>query len=261
MNILSVTIQDRLDSMFKFEFVPQLFVSLLCMLIVLVFFLIIGYKASRAKVGDKPKGIFLLGLIFFDTIENFTISIMGQGHKKFTKLSMVIAPYVFICFIISLTGLPSPIIYLSTPLSLALITFFMVHYTAVQQNHWGYFKRYVEPVAVFLPINLISMWAPTLSLTLRMFGNAISGYCIMNLVYFSLETAANMMTGSALTGAIGAQSIFLAPIVTPLLHLYFDLFSGFIQTVVFTTLTLIYISQEQADPDENQVINEVLSSN
>jgi len=40
------------------------------------------------------------------------------------------------------------------------------------------------------------------------------------------------------------NEIFLAPIPTAILHAYFDLFSGFIQTVVFISLTAIFIGQE-----------------
>ena len=258
---LSKTVSDKLGEMFNFEFVPQTFVSLLVMLIVLIFFLIVGHKARKANITDKPKGIFLIGILFFQLIDNFTLSIMNKKYRDFTRIILVIAPYLFLSFIISLTGLPSPIVYLATPLSLALITFFMVHGTAVKENHWGYFKRYVEPVAVFLPINLISMWAPTLALTFRMFGNAISGFCIMNIVYYGLEAVSNaIFTGNFVGGAIGVQSIFVAPIVTPLLHLYFDLFSGFIQTLVFCMLTLIYVSQEQSSEDDNEIIEEVVSN-
>lgn len=259
--ILAKTVNDKLGEMFQFQFVPQTFMSLVVMLIVLIFFLIVGHKARKADILEKPKGIFLLGILFFQFMDNFTGSIMNKKYRDFTRIMIVVAPYLFISFIISLTGLPSPVVYLATPLSLALITFFEVHSTAVRENHWGYFKRYVEPVAVFLPINLISMWAPTLALTFRLFGNAISGFCIMNIVYYSLETLSNIIfSGQVLTGAIGVQSIFIAPLVTPLLHLYFDLFCGFIQTLVFSMLTLIYVSQEQSSEDDSEIIEEVVSN-
>ncbi|MFA6667828.1 MAG: FoF1 ATP synthase subunit a [Bacilli bacterium] len=259
--VLAKTINDKISEMFNFEFVPQLFMSLLVMLIVLIFAIIVGTKARHAKVDEKPKGIFFLGILIFQTIDNFTLSIMNKKYRDFTRVMIVFVPYIFICFIISLTGLPSPIVYLATPLSLALVVFFMVHGTAIKENHWGYFKRYVDPFPVFLPINLISMWAPTISLTFRLFGNAMSGFCIMNIVYFGLETLSNaLFTGTLVSGAIGVQSIFLAPLVTPFLHLYFDIFSGCIQTLVFSMLTLIYVSQEQSQEDENQVIEEVVSN-
>ena len=83
----------------------------------------------------------------------------------------------------------------------------------------------------------------------------------MNIVYYGLEAISNaIFAGNFVGGAIGVQSIFVAPIVTPLLHLYFDLFSGFIQTLVFCMLTLIYVSQEQSSEDDNEIIEEVVSN-
>ncbi len=254
-----LTVSERLGEMFTLKFVPQTFMALVVMLIILIFAILIGHKVRHAKITDKPKGLLLFGIMFYQLMENFTLQIMSPRYRGFTKYMMVICPYLFLCFTIGLTGLPSPVVYLATPLILALTTFGFVHGTAIKENHWGYFKRYVEPFPVFLPINLISMWAPTLALTFRLFGNAISGYCIMNLIYYGLEGLSDVIFGSSFSGAIGVQSIWVAPLVTPFLHLYFDLFSGFIQTLVFSMLTLIYVSQEQSEEDENQVIEEVVS--
>lgn len=253
--VFATAISDKLNEMFEFKFVPQTFVAILVMAIILILFAIIGAKAKKAKIDEKPKGILLIGIIYFEFIENFTLSIMSRKYRGFAKIIMVVAAYLFLCFIIGLTGLPSPITYIATPLSLALVTFGCVHGTAIKENKWRYFKRYVEPVAVFLPVNLLSMWAPTLALTCRLFGNAVSGYCIMSLVYFGLQNVSDLIFASAQTGLMASGSIWIAPIITPFLHAYFDLFSGFIQTLVFTMLTLIYVSQEQSEEDGEQVID------
>ena len=65
---------------------------------------------------------------------------------------MAIGVYMFIAFIFGLTGLPSPITYMAIPLSLGLSTFMLIHATAIKYNKLRYFKRYVEPVPLFLPI-------------------------------------------------------------------------------------------------------------
>jgi len=39
----------------------------------------------------------------------------------------------------------------------------------------------------------------------------------------------------------------MAPVLTPLLHCYFDLFAGFIQTLVFVTLTMVLIGNDMPD--------------
>ena len=50
---------------------------------------------------------------------------------------------------------------------------------------------------------------------------------------------------------VGAINLgFLAIVITPVFHAYFDLFSGFIQTVVYIMLTMLLINSEV--PDEYQ---------
>ncbi|MFA6755006.1 MAG: FoF1 ATP synthase subunit a [Bacilli bacterium] len=239
------------EDMLTLHIVPQLAMSLVVMAIVLIGAIILGIAFRRADPLKEPKGIVLIGVIYFNAMEDFTVSIMGEKNRGFAKYIMVLAPYILLCFLIGLTGLWNPITYVIVPFSVALVTFIMIHVQAVKTNHWGYFKRYIDPMPLFLPINLLSMWAPLLSLALRLFGNALSGFCIMSIVYFGLENLATMISGFS-----GAGSIWIAPIITPFLHLYFDLFSGCIQTLVFCMLTMIYIYQEQNDEDESDVIEE-----
>jgi F-type H+-transporting ATPase subunit a len=74
-----------------------------------------------------------------------------------------------------------------------------------------------------MPINIISDLAVPVSLSLRLFANVLSGTVIMALVYGLLRII-----------ALAWPSV---------LHIYFDLFSGAIQTYVFCMLTMTYVSQ------------------
>ena len=182
-----------------------------------------------------------MGVTFF---EDFAEGLLGRRFRIFGGYLMAIGVYLFLAFIFGLTGLPSPMTTLSVPLSLGLSTFILIHATAAKYNKIRYFKRYVEPLPFFLPVNLISMWAPLLSLTLRLFGNALSGFVIMNIVYYALQNLS-----ATVFAAIEAplNEVFIAPFIAWILHLYFDLFSGFIQTTVFLSLTTIYVGQETPD--------------
>ena len=124
----------------------------------------------------------------------------------------------------------------------------MIHANAVRFNKFKYFKRYVEPIPVFLPVNLISMWAPLLSLTMRLFGNALAGWTVMTLIYSVIGGIGDTVIEAA--GQSMNAGGFIAPFVTPILHAYFDLFSGFIQTTVFLFLSMIFIANEGPDDDD-----------
>ena len=218
--------------------------SLIVIGILIIVSIYIGIRAHFQDPYKKPKGILLVAEIGVDFFENMAEGLLGKRFRAFGGYIMCIAVYLFIAFTFGLTGLPSPITYMAIPLSLAFTTFFMIHATAVKYNRWKYFKRYIDPLPVFLPINLISMWAPVLSMTLRLFGNAISGFVIMTIVYYALQSLSGIVF-AALQPMIGEwNQVFIAPFVAWILHLYFDLWSGLIQTLVFISLTMIYVGQE-----------------
>ena len=150
--------------------------------------------------------------------------------------------YLFISFIFGLTGLPSPVTCMAIPLTLGFTAFLCIHTVSAKFTKWGYFRRYVDPFPVFLPINLISMWAPVLSLTLRLFGNAVAGMTLMSLLYTFFGSLGPVLFSAA--GESLRLGGVIAPLVTPVLHAYFDLFSGLIQTTVFISLLAIFTGQE-----------------
>lgn len=214
------------------------------------------YICIRSRFADplkKPKGILFLAEVGVNFFDGLVESLMGPRYRGFGGFIMAVAVYLFLAFIWGLTGLPAPVTYLATPLSLGLITFVLIHLNSIRFTRFRYFKRYIEPIPLFLPINLISMWAPLLSLTMRLFGNALAGWTLMTLLYAALNGIGGTVIEAA-GHAMGAGS-FVAPIVTPILHAYFDLFSGLIQTVVFLFLSMIFIANEGPEDDDIQELS------
>ena len=228
------------DNFFSLDIPGEVISSIIVMLIVMVLAIIVGVLAARHNPLKKPKGLLLMAEIGVRYFDNFAAELVGPGLPNFGGFIMGVAVYLFIAFIFGLTGLPSPVTYMAIPLSLGLTTFLLIHFTSARFTKWAYFKRYIDPIPIFLPINLISMWAPLLSLTLRLFGNAIAGWALLTIVEYSLRDVSGMLFSSM--GEWG--EVFLAPIPLAILHAYFDLFSGFIQTFVFILLTTIFIGQE-----------------
>lgn len=215
------------------------------------------YIAIRAHFQDplkKPKGILLLAEIGINFFDGLVESMMGRRYRGFGGVIMAIACYLFIAFIWGLTGLPAPVTNLATPLSLGLFTFVLIHANAIRFNKFKYFKRFVDPIPLFLPINLISMWAPLLSLTLRLLGNALAGWTLLTLLYGGIGSIGDVVIKFSETQSMHVGS-FIAPFITPVLHAYFDLFSGLIQTTVFLFLTMIFVANE--GPEDDEMIEEL----
>jgi F-type H+-transporting ATPase subunit a len=77
---------------------------------------------------------------------------------------------------------------------------------------------------------VISEIAVPISLSLRLFANVLSGVIIEALLYGMLSKIAYVWPAA--------------------LHLYFDMFSGAIQTYVFCMLTMTYVNQAVDNEDE-----------
>jgi F-type H+-transporting ATPase subunit a len=121
-------------------------------------------------------------------------------------------------------------------MGLAGMIFVLVHFLGITRNTKGYFKHYLKPFAVFLPINLIEQFSKLLTHGMRLFGNIFAGEVLI---------AQLVKLGS--TGIIGG----IASI--PLLMVWqgFSIFVGSIQAFVFVMLTFLYISQVIETHDEH----------
>jgi F-type H+-transporting ATPase subunit a len=219
----------------------QTYTSLIVVLLIAIFSIIVSRQARKADPLAKPKGLLLFAELLVTTIQTLLARNMGKNFRHLESYFLALMLYIFVGFIFGLTGLPSPLSYYMNTLTIVLTAFILIHFTAIKTNGWKYFKRFVEPFAVFLPINIVTVWTPLISMSFRIFGNMLAGVILMSLLYSFLGWLSSVIFAFL---PAGLNSIFLAPIIAPWLHLYFDLFSAFIQTLVFISLSMLLISQE-----------------
>ena len=114
---------------------------------------------------------------------------------------------------------------------------------ALKTNGLGaYIHSYFEPIFPFVIPNFFGVVAPLLSMSLRLFGNILSGSIIMTLLYAFAGWV------SSLVPVVG-QFNFVGPILAPALHAYFDVFSGGIQMFIFISLTQVLIGNNLPSED------------
>ena len=222
----------------------ELIVSLFVMLFIAIIAIILGHKIKKADPTKPPKGAAFLADFLVDKSLTSIRSILGEAYEKFAPYNIFLILYIPLAFISGLFGLPSPIMYFSIPLTLG------IQLSSIYYNRLGYLKSFTDPlppwIPIMVPINLLGKISPLLSLSIRMFGNAVAGYMLMTLVYW----ATGSLSG-AITQLIGLnyQGInFMGVVVSPFLHAYLDIFSAFIQTLIFVTLTMLLISVEIPAP-------------
>jgi F-type H+-transporting ATPase subunit a len=211
--------------------------------IIALLLLFINLKLRKFDPLSKPKGIVLIVMMAAQAIENMVRDKTNDDLVK--KLSPYIATvgiYIFVSNIAGLLSLESPTANFSVTLTLAAITCILIEVNAVKYNGGKkYVKSLFEPFAPFVLINIISKISTLASLSLRLFGNIMAGSILMKVIYQLLASISG-----AIAPALGDFNIF-GVLLAPVLHFYFDLFSGAIQTYVFCMLTMTYISNARGD--------------
>jgi F-type H+-transporting ATPase subunit a len=217
----------------------EVFSILIITSLLLVIFYFLGTAFNNADFHHKPNYILTLGLSYHAFISNLVKDNMGsRAIKVYGPYIGALALYLVFSNLSGLTGIASPTANYSVTLSLALITFVMLQYTKISINGFkNFLLGFLDPFPPFIIPNLFGFIAPLISMSLRLFGNLTAGSVIMGLIY--------VFTGflSSFVPWIGKFN-FIGVFVTPVLHAYFDVFSGLIQTYIFISLTTIFIGNE-----------------
>ena len=197
----------------------------MCMLIILLVLFVFGFFARRAmlKATEVPTGFQNVVELIVEMLDKMVDSTMGKNGKNFRNYIGTIFIFILISNISGLFGLRPPTADYGVTLPLGLMTFTLIHVNKFRyQKVSGVIKGLCDPWPFWAPINMIGDIAVPISLSLRLFANVLSGTVMMALVY----------------GLLSKVALFWPAV----LHVYFDMFSGAIQTYVFCMLTMTYIS-------------------
>ena len=120
-----------------------------------------------------------------------------------------------------LFGMKPPTKDLNVTAALALMSIVLVEAAGIRKKGvGGWIKSFTEPIAIVTPINILEVFIKPLSLCMRLFGNVLGAFVIMELLKL------------------------LVPVALPVpFSFYFDIFDGLIQAYVFVFLTSMYIKE------------------
>lgn len=195
-----------------------------------------GNKIKKADPSKAPHGAVLV----FEILGGMAKNVIGNNlHNKAWKYLPFMGTVMFMMAIsnlMGLFGLQAPTSNLSVNITLVVCMIFLIHYTDIKLHGLkGKFKGWCQPFAALLPLNIIGDLAFPISLCLRLFGNMLGGTIIIMLLYNLIKA---MMPFGVVMYAI-----------TPFLHMYFDIFTAFMQTYIFFTLGSFFLA-ENADVEE-----------
>lgn len=196
--------------------------------IVMAVILLLSFILTRnLKVeGEISKRQLLLEMCI-EKMQNFFRKIMGPKGDKYMPWLMSVAIYIGACNMVGIFGFKPPTKSMQVTLAMALTSIILVQAAGIKERGLkGHIKSFAKPVAVVLPINLLELIIKPLSLCMRLFGNVIGAFIIMELIK------------SVVFFKIGVPVVF---------SLYFDLFDGFLQAYIFVFLTSLYIQEAIED--------------
>ena len=209
----------------------------------LILFMFILFRVGTSKLEVIPGKLQLILESIYAFLDGVVGQMMGSWKKKYLSYIGPLFLFIFTANTISFFPIPwfsivdghitfapafrSQTSDLNTTVGLALLTTFMFLKASIKTNGvLGYFKGFLAPIPVMLPLNIVGEFAKPVNISVRLFGNAFAGGVIMGLLYMG------------------------APAAIPAgLHLYFDLFSGLVQSFVFIMLSMVYIQGSLGDSE------------
>ncbi len=197
--------------------------------------LVIASLAATRNIQKVPRGI--QNFMEF-TLEFIRDLVRNQiGEKEYRDWVPFIGTLFLFIFVSNWSGalvpwklieLPSgelaaPTNDINTTVALALLTSLAYFYAGLKKKGLGYFKHYIEPTPVLLPIAILEDFTKPLSLSFRLFGNILADELVV------------------------AVLVLLVPLFIPLPVMALGLFTSAIQALVFATLAGAYIHEALVD--------------
>lgn len=152
---------------------------------------------------------------------NFFEGLLGKEGRGYVPYLMTVALYIGCCNLIGVFGIKPPTKDLNVTAALALMSIILIEYSGIHaRGGVGFLKSLAAPTPVMTPMNILEIAIRPTSLCMRLFGNVLGAFVIMELIKM------------------------VVPVFVPaVFSLYFDLFDGLIQTYVFVFLTSLFMKE------------------
>ena len=156
---------------------------------------------------------------FISFLNNFFTDILGEEGRRYIPYLISTALYIGVANLIGLLGFKPPTKDLNVTAALALMSLFLIYYAGFHKKGMkGFLKSFTEPMAIVTPINIMEIAIRPVSLCMRLFGNVIGSFVIMELL--------KMIKPAKMTDPFS---------------LYYEIFEGLIQTNVIVFLTSLFM--------------------
>lgn len=174
---------------------------------------------------DAPGRLQTAAELLLQALREEVAQTMRLDPRPFLPLLATLFTYILTAHLCGLLpGLEPPTATLETDLALALVVFAAVIGWGVRRHGlWPYLRSYARPTPAMLPLNLLEAVTRVVSMTIRLFGNVMSGTFISAVV------------------------LSLAGLLVPVPFMALELLTGLIQAYIFTVLAMVFIAAAAGD--------------
>jgi len=191
---------------------------------VMAFLIILAFYLT-SNMSLVPKGKQIIAEFIVDSINKITKTFLGHHSRIFAPYLGTLFLFLLGMNLVGLFGLKPPTSNLNITASFGLMSIvILIVSTIIIKNPVGWFLGHFKPMPIIFPFKFLDYFTRTLSLSARLFGNMVAGVTIMELIYHSFINK------------------HIPPIGFPAIaSLYFDIFDGILQAVIFTFLSMLYL--------------------
>ena len=159
--------------------------------------------------------------------KNFFEGLLGKEGACYVPYLMTVAIYIAFSNLIGVFGVKPPTKDLDVTAALALMSIVLIEGAGIRaRGGIGFLKSLSAPTPIMTPMNILEIAIRPTSLCMRLFGNVLGAFVIMELIKL------------------------VVPVFVPaVFSLYFDLFDGLIQTYVFVFLTSLFMKETMGGED------------
>jgi len=189
--------------------------------IIMAAVLVICLLLTRNLSVEHPRKRQLLLESGVEKLFDFFGETIGEKGKRYVPYLLSVLIYIAISNLIGIIGFKPPTKDMNVTIALSLMSIILIEASGVvEKGPKRFLHSFAEPMPVITPINILEIFIRPLSLCMRLFGNVLGSFVIMELLKL------------------------VVPVVVPALaSLYFDIFDGLIQAYVFVFLTSLFIRE------------------
>lgn len=217
---------------------PSFVTVIVVFLIFFVFMLMAGKKIKQYDPLNVDSKFQIIIEMLFESIGNIVEDLLGSQYRNsITPLVITMWVTIFLSNSFGLLLMKEGALDLNYPVTWAFVNFIFWNGYAIKViGVKNFTKGFFQPLPFMFPLEIISAISTPVSMAIRLFGNTFSGSMFLGLIYAipGMLASSNVFAGALAAPVIGA-------IAAPL-SFYFSLFGPFIQSMVFTYLTLVNLS-------------------